>query len=304
MHTKIGLLALACLCFGVFSATFGNLAYNDRSRQADQYYVDATTPESHRRECNNLHKKGSARVSCKSVNNPDSEKTDVFLWGDSFASAMVPGMTEMAELNNFNLEYSILAGCAAVLGMQHTDENRNCLSGHLRVARHLAKTTPSLVLLISSYAHNVGGGLLRPTSAKRVVDNSNFVEEFSTNIKLTIDKLRTNGAHVLVLTEPPRHHTDPVIEKIKSVMVGRSAFDKPMTFAEHQNRIATIYSIFDQSGIDLRLDYSNFFCESDQCITEMNGRSLYKDRAHISNYASTLLASKLITDIQSYGYLK
>ena len=303
MFGKIGLLALACLSYGVYSATFGNLAYSKKSRHADNYYSDATAPELHRRECNNLYNKGSSRISCTSLNNPESEKTDVFLWGDSFASAMVPGLTEMAELHKFNFEYSILAGCAAVLGMQRTDTNINCAKAHERTAKHLDETSPPIVLLTSSYAHNVGEGLLRPTSVERVVDNSNFTNEFALTIKHTIDRLRANGATVLILTEPPRHRVDPVIDKMKSIMVGRGTLVKPTTLAEHKARVDVIYSIFDQSGIDLRLDYSDFFCGTGQCITEADGRSLYKDRSHISNYASVILAKKLVADMQSHGYL-
>ena len=127
--------------------------------------------------------------------------------------------------------------------------------------------------------------------------------EFTSTINPTIDRLRANGSSVLVLTEPPRHHKNPVIDKMKYIMTGRDTLVKPITRAEHQARVAEIYSIFDQSGIDLRLDYSDFFCGTGHCITELNGRSLYRDREHISIYASRLFAEKLVADMQSHGYL-
>jgi hypothetical protein len=303
MLAKIGWLAIVCLCAGLYASIFGNHAFNDRSRQADNYYLVANEPEPHRRRCNNLHNKTQTQVSCKELNNPNSEKTDLYLWGDSHSSALVPGLTEMAKLHQFNLEYSVLAGCGGVLNMQRADQNLNCAMGNSRVADHLEKTAPQLVLLASSYVQKVTDGLFRSVSAERVADSTKSVDEFKIAFKPTIDRIRATGASVLVLTEPPRQSIDPVMEKLKFIMVGRNAAIDPITPEQHQARITPVYSIIDESGIGLRLDYSDMFCGTGECVTEVDGRSLYKDRSHISNFASRILAGKLITDLQHHGYL-
>lgn len=300
---KIITLFTFCLFAGIYASVFGNVSFNKKSQQASVYYQEAIAPESHRAACNNLHNKNIKQVTCKSLNRADSEKTDLFLWGDSHASAMVPGLTKQAEILGFNLEYAIMLGCQAVLQMQRSDGNYNCAKGNERIAKYLDENPVPFILFVSSYVHNVSNGYLRSVSSNRITDNSNSINEFADSFNATIDRLKSSGVKIAVITEAPRFSYDPVIEKIKHTMVGRNAALNPTTIESHYSRIDPIYSIIDNSGIDTRLDYTEFFCPEYKCTAEMNSKSLYKDRSHISNFGSTVLSKNVVADLEKAGFL-
>jgi hypothetical protein len=302
MLKTIGLLALLCLTLGIAAAVYGNAGFNRNSSIAEIYYKSATTPQAHRKRCNSLYNKRSEQVSCRSVHNPNTEKTQLFLWGDSHASMLVHGLEEMAKKYKFNLEYSILPGCLASLKMQRSDRNINCSAAHDRVAEHIKSSNFPLVLLASSYVHNTVTGRSRSIYSPRKIDPTNSVNEFAKSIEQTVNTIKSTGAKAVVITEPPRHAIDPVIENVKQIMVGRSKARIQISIDDHEKRIGKIYRIIDDSGVDLRLDYSRFYCKNKLCGTQLNQMSLYADKSHLSHVGSIEITKRIITDLKSQNY--
>jgi len=304
MNKILFILFVLCFVSGLHASIFGNAAYNEKSRKAEVYYSEATAQEPHRKQCNNLHNKGAEKVSCERIFNPASEHIDFFLWGDSHTSAMVPGFVKQAELHGLNFRFSVLAGCPGVLNMRRIDTNTNCAFGANRVVEQIESIKPPLVILASSYVRNVVNGNLRSVNERRTVDSSRSRSEFSAGITATVERLKNTGASVVVVTEPPRHRVDPVIETVKEMMIGEHQSITSINIDDHLERIEQTYSYIDDSGIDERLNYSNFFCDISSCITRIDNQSLYKDVSHISNYGSTIVAEHVINDLFTKGFLK
>jgi len=277
--------------------TTGNSRIVDSDGAINAYYTEARSAEANRGDCIDRVRKQKSTVSCKYNYSTTAEKTDIFIWGDSHASSIVPAFDLVAKQNLWNLEFSATTGCQSVVGMHRVDYSQQCEETNLAVAEHIQKSKFPIVILVSSFVNNVSKGKLRDINSDTNIDSEKASAEFAIRFKETISLIQNSGSLAVVYTEEPRLDRDPVLHNLNRMLVGKEPIQSELTIDDHLERISSTYEMMDNSGIDFRMDYSPFFCPN-RCKTSELGKSLYKDISHISNYGAASVSPLIEADLK------
>jgi peptidoglycan/LPS O-acetylase OafA/YrhL len=262
-------------------------------------YADAVTPERGRSSCTSLLNRGSAKVGCKELGNASKKEIDVFVWGDSHASALAPAFYKMAKQQRINVEVAANLGCQPVVRMMRVDQFLNCFESNQRVLEYIETNRFSVVVLVASFTESLNLGRSRDIDSDRARDPVSAMQEFGTNIARTVARIKAAGASVLVVTEAPRFPIAPAFEELRAKTLGLRVSIPVVTRESHEDRIRETYVAIDATSIDERLDFANFFCPTaEKCRYQYQGRYLYKDSSHLSNFAANTLSPKIFSKLQ------
>lgn len=131
---------------------------------------------------------------------------------------------------------------------------------------------------------------------------SGHLNIFEKQLVKTIQLLKNSGKEVFVLLDNPHLPFD--IEDCFSLRPIET--NKPSTCsfpASEGNETVDLYNkvvtkVTSQLNVPL-INPSSVFCEDGVCKAEMNGRLLYEDRDHLSDFGASEVAKKIIEDINS-----
>jgi len=283
---------------GILIGLFGNSAIVDKNGTIESYYLKAIEPEPNRENCSSQNFSNAENSTCTFLTNPSSDSIDIFIWGDSHGSALVPAFVKLAKTHHFNIQYAIRNGCQPVIGMKRVDSNFKCPTFNKNAIQAINNSKPKIVVLVGSFVNNLSVGKYRSINASNTIDPTQAQQEFATQIKATTTLIKATSAKAVVFTEPPRLSSNPVNNHLRKQTLGLQHDEIFATKLSHKQRINDIYNIIDESGFDLRLNYSNFFCDEKKCKTQYNDHSLYKDASHISNFGAETLAPLIESDLR------
>jgi peptidoglycan/LPS O-acetylase OafA/YrhL len=283
---------------GILIALLGNSAIVDPDGSIEAYYLKAIEPESNRENCSGPNFQNAGNNTCTYLSNQKSDSIDIFIWGDSHGSALVPAFVNIAKTHHFNIQYATRNGCQPVLEMKRVDSNFKCPAFNKNAIQAINNSKPKIVVLVGSFVNNLTVGKYRSINSSNTIDTTKAQQEFTTQIKATISQIKDTGAKAVVFTEPPRLSSNPVNNHLRKQTLGLQHDDVFATKLSHKLRINNIYTIIDEAGFDMRLDYSSFFCNEKKCITQYKDNSLYKDASHISNFGANTLAPLIETDLR------
>lgn len=291
--------SILTLSSGLAITFAGNSYLVDQDGSIEHYYQQALEAEPNRSHCSDMSLAPSDEVSCKLLGSPNTTQIDIFIWGDSHASALVPAFTKLAKTSGFNIEYATRNGCQPVLNMRRVDSNFYCAEFNNRTLNQINSSKPKVVVLVGSFVNNISAGIYRSIETEYIINEKKSKQEFKSNIETTLSKIKATGAKTVVFTEPPHLRNDPVNDHLRRQTLNLPNNTIYATKEEHLTRIKEIYNIIDKATPDLRLDYTNFFCTDLQCKVQAESRSLYKDASHISNYGAESLTPLIRGDLES-----
>lgn len=198
------------------------------------------------------------------------DKPLVFLWGDSTAAALYPGLKEAEGSHDFRLARFSSAGCAPIL---ETQRNRRCDEVNGLAFRYLEMAHPDIVLLHAMWGHYRDlHGLDATVSRLKALKVSRIVIIGPVPVwKRTLPHAIINGYRFS--HEVPR--------RIASGVSGPEADEKMKAFSSAQ-------------GIDY-LSARRALCDQDGCVTLVGDsfQVITTDNVHLSEAGSRFLISAL-----------
>jgi peptidoglycan/LPS O-acetylase OafA/YrhL len=206
----------------------------------------------------------------------------IFLWGDSYAAALYPGLKQMQEQEHIGLAQFSASACPPIIGYINRN-NPNCNLFNNQVVIFIKELKPDIVLLHSTWGYNYAS---------------------ITQLRKTIETLRQMGIMRIILIGPApnRYYSLQSILFHQYFRINRSVKQLPLyltdylipDFYEKEQKMRDV-------ARQMRIEYISIYdemCNSYGCLTMIHNKQGNQvitsyDGAHLSPEASIWLVQKI-----------
>jgi peptidoglycan/LPS O-acetylase OafA/YrhL len=234
-------------------------------------------------------------------------ESKVVALGDSHASELITGLAQAQTLGDAGVVQWTYSGCAFVPGMKLTPKLAATSGADYKCAEFIAWAQTGLqslpgsvpVVIINRYAqaaigHNEDRLLVNAPQVyfSKVYERTTpeFLAEFAQHITSSACELAKQRKVYLVRPIPEMGFDVP--KTLSRRMAFGQANDLFITLASYQKRNAWVWAAQDaardQCGVKI-LDPTPYLCRSGRCYGSQNGRPLYSDDDHLSEFGNKLL---------------
>jgi len=229
-------------------------------------------------------------INCIAHINPKSSRI-VVVWGDSHAQSWLSVFEAIAQENDVQLYVLAHHGCPPMQGVRRTDglTALPCLTIHAMdpIIEDIIRIKPQIVVLVSRWSLYANGwikeGRLQEASHFLTTNERGLATQETSCVALvqkipnTINRFHETGIKVLVIQNPPTLYFDVFNPRKTKEQI-------QVTRAEYQQQNQFIDQIFSGLNQAYFYDPSKKLCpdSQSQCITEQDGKVLYRDDNHLS----------------------
>ncbi len=229
----------------------------------------------------------------------------VVVWGDSHADVLRENVPDVPGVTFYFVFHS---GCPPVKGVRRFDSpgrTTNCSNQDVieSYARYIDALSPDIVILVARWTMYLEGwqkrGVLQPvhhyvTDSRETVTSNSLADR---QRALIAGLERTTGSfqskpHFLLLSQPPDLSTVGFRNVYSDDLnVPRFIVDK---WHRSEDELVGHVSKFEHVEI---IDSKRYFCDEKACKTRIDGRLLYYDDNHLSNFGLQYLWKRLVAEI-------
>ena len=222
------------------------------------------------------------------------------VFGDSHARSTITAVGEAAKNNGFGVVYWGMTSCPTILDLRYdgpkietTRSRANC-ANYLNQGLQFLATEHDRLPLISisrTSAYIVGPNEPDRNEEREQTLSSNY---FDHNLnQLTISACEIQKERQVYLVRPiPEMGIDVPKTLSRNIMFGRGNDDIKITLEEYHERHKLVWEAQDQAaeqcGVKI-LDPLPYLCDDQYCYGSRNGRPLYYDDDHLSEYGNKYL---------------
>ena len=242
-----------------------------------------------------------------------NDDADFLLWGDSHASAIMPGIANAARLTDKVGVFAGHVGCPPLLGVERVDlaSDHDCADFNQQVFDELqARTDASLVILMARWyltaegyrAENERGvsTLLswadKPNAGHQSPERNFGI--FRQAIADTVAAIRATGRRVIIVGGVPEIGWDVPRGIADHLRWGQPLPPVPTIsrIRHRQKRTDAVLAGLAESTETLFLPLAYLLCHP-VCETVVEGRPLYRDGDHLSRYGAEEVIEPLFTEL-------
>lgn len=201
----------------------------------------------------------------------ESKRPLIAIWGDSTASALIPGFRKLQGTHEFGIAQLTVSSCPPLLIQAHS-AGRYCLEKNAEIVRRISEIKPDIVILQAIW---------------------DVKDRFETT-KPTIDALRAAGIDRIIILGPvpvwrgglPNaavayyRQTGKILPEWTSQYVDRESADKLM------NRIAA------ELGVEY-VSIRSALCRASECLAHVDGSLTARDIIHLTKAGSEFVVQKI-----------
>jgi len=323
-RTKIFICTVLCSVFFTGVGLFGhfNEGYIDRfPLNVASYLLGADDKNPNRNECGSstgkyLHPKNACLLG-------SGEHIKGALLGDSHSDAIAYALGGALEGKGVGLKHMWYSGCPSILHLYRKDNKRKyrCNEYNNAVFGIVSKNDElDNIILVSRFTvfiegdrfDNGEGGV--ELGAPVFIDGIEFkdkvrseeqrintvIERYVTGVKTLLDL----GKNIILVYPVPEVGWDVPMYAAKSVIYSGSKVDVSTSYKQYLKRNEKTFAAFDAIGahVNLKRVYPHkVFCNTylqERCVATLNGRSLYYDDDHLSNYGAKMLIGDIISKMR------
>jgi peptidoglycan/LPS O-acetylase OafA/YrhL len=224
------------------------------------------------------------------------------VWGDSHAAALAPGVDARANtlgISGWVVGYNRCASLIGAAPMQRNHDDYPCVPIADEVLNLVRDNHIKHVLLASRWDTYISGWerggsetLQDLTISFSSADGrrARGLEAFRLSFAETVRRLRMLGADVWVLEQVPPQLVDVPSALAKAVYFGRNPDALRRSYADIEKRRAAAETVFAQYRVPPQasfIDPAEEFCPAKSpCLIAAEGRALYSDGNHLSEFGS------------------
>jgi len=225
--------------------------------------------------------------------------------GDSHADALTTALADSVGLIKEGIIALTARSCPFVLNIMSTTKGRKCYNENIRRIEYLASNYEDVPVFWVARTGVYLYGQSNPQRVKSIKDTKPKIyftnpynkaedalyDELKVNLSLTIEKLLVSHPVYIVHPTPEMRRNVPKI-LAKNLLLGNGDYDLSIDFNLYSqrnrrvrnllNEIATIHSI-------QILDPIPYLCHNGRCMAQFEGRPIYYDGDHMSEYGNKLL---------------
>lgn len=290
LFTMSGLVIMACVGVSIFYFKgIPNRLSENVIKYADAVYD--TNP--HRDSCDGLEP-NLVKSSDVCQTNKEHGKPSFVVWGDSIGDSLAPAFYELSKEHSKNGFLITSRGCPPVLGIENNDKTfkYECSEFNDEVLALIVRENIKEVYLVGAWGRLTSEGKISIKEGQWLSAYKNrFPNARLAGLERTVDALKLNGAKVVLIENPPSSEKD--IPRILALQELYGETSKYMISAESYTkslgRGIGQYKTLTQNKDLTFLSPKAFLCDEDICHTEIENRSLYYDRSHLSAFGATKL---------------
>jgi peptidoglycan/LPS O-acetylase OafA/YrhL len=206
----------------------------------------------------------------------DQKRPLVAVWGDSTASALMPGLRELQETHDFGLAQYNVSSCPPVL--LPSEVTKACLERNQRIVTLIQQAAPDVVLLHALWSRNSTIDEIRPT----------------------IEALRAQHVQRIVILGPipvwPGGLPNAIVSyfwRTRTVIPERTNLYFDQSYDD-----ASLRKIAAKLNVEF-ISARDVFCNTEGCLTRVGNSLVVSDWLHLTKTGSVLLAETLIDKLQT-----
>ncbi|EPE93952.1 acyltransferase 3 (plasmid) [Rhizobium grahamii CCGE 502] len=237
-----------------------------------------------------------------------SKKPEMLVWGDSFAMALVPGLSE--TIGKAGLAQLTMSGCLPAIGVAAITRispspysrafGESCIRFNDSVLSILEKRKNiSTVAISSPFDAPVSPDFKMLTRTKDgFVDSEPSMDIAVDGIKALIDAVRSLGKRVVVVAPPPVGNFDIgdcLERKTRGSPILGPYSNCKISLGEYRQSRARTLELLNQVSLKAAVEivsFDDFLCDGMTCRTEIDGKFLYRDSGHLSYAGSVSIAQQ------------
>ncbi|MCH6255886.1 acyltransferase [Puniceicoccaceae bacterium K14] len=211
-----------------------------------------------------------------------SKRTDLIVWGDSHALALLPVLNQVAEKSSAKILYSCYEGIVPLVDYETTNPSKDLKKLSLplneAVASYIEKHKPRNVLLIAYWTQGS-------------IETEKGWDYFAEKLEKTAKRMLETGTNVYIMRTVPVYVGDLPKKLVQSSKAGRDlrsagmAVDHYHERSSHQDRA---FSIVEKLGVKL-LDPEPYLTDEGRCIVVHDDEPVYFDNMHLTINGSQLV---------------
>jgi peptidoglycan/LPS O-acetylase OafA/YrhL len=208
------------------------------------------------------------------------ERPSVFLWGDSYAAALYPGLLALQANDNFRVSQYTASACPPLMNVDFSDRPF-CADINRATLKRIAHAKPQIVLLGANWAY---GRISKNYNVERLQD--------------TVSALKAIGVPRIVVVGPM-----PQWERPMPSMLVQCASQEKMVGTSEFSRCGLVQGIDDldrsmeKRATSLGVSYASAYaalCNKAGCLTVINGAAVSSyDVGHLTPDASRYAVQKM-----------
>ena len=214
----------------------------------------------------------------------------ILLWGDSHASAILPILQEIASNKSLELHILTSNGCPPLLSLE-TDKP-GCLTANDAVARIVRSGGYASIIVAANWQSYGNSNNIRLGKDSLGRD----APELTKALERTLSRISKSGARAIVVGQVPVYVADVPTSLAKAVyyrtLDAVLGYERKLP-AHHHDTPYLDKAIQARSPIFVRP--SEHMCTEFGCKLIEDGKSLYKDRSHLSPFGSRILYEPLFS---------
>jgi peptidoglycan/LPS O-acetylase OafA/YrhL len=245
----------------------------------------------------------------------DSSRPSIFVWGDSYAMHLVPGIA--ATSMNYGVAQATRSGCGPILGIAPLERQiggqgqtvgfdqawaKDCMKFNESVVSYLAAAPWVSVVVLSSPF----GQYLNSSRWRILVQDGDRLETVNASADLamrgllrTVFAVRSMGKRVVLVAPPPMGSFN-VASCLERKATGKVLLGAPrdciLSVTDYHKTMAPALQFLarvpDQLDVGV-FSLDDFLCDAQACKTSMDGVLLYRDAGHLSVAGSRLIAKRV-----------
>lgn len=227
-----------------------------------------------------------------------NDEVGVYLLGDSHAASVITALAEAGQQFNKSSQFYGSRGCPTIKGLHNINFKCYKFNSWLlsELERKFKKNIPVVLISRTNIAikgHNEKQSI--PTSYFSLpvpqLGDPFFIKKFEKAYIETACSIKQQNP-VFIMRPLPEIGIDVPKTLSRSLILGRDASDIKITLDEYYNRNKIIWDIQDKAVKQCNIKILNplpYLCDKDYCYGSKNGRPLYSDDDHLSEYGNKFL---------------
>lgn len=235
-----------------------------------------------------------------------SRQSDVVLWGDSHAGALLPALLKAMPDKNHGVRMLAMLGCPPLLDVNLRSTKLDaCREFNRDTVEYLKSGPEQTIVVVGRWAATLHGRVPGPEGAtsppvitripglKLSVDDA--TELLKESLKKTIDALLKSGKKVfLVYPAPEAGFNVSHVLALSSGRYGKESIDglsiSKLAFLDRSGDILHIFDALPAAKNLHRIRPSDLLCGDKVCLVYKDGKSLYYDDDHLSQAGAEYLS--------------
>lgn len=222
-------------------------------------------------------------------------------FGDSFSNTLLPALENISQKYNINGIQTSYSSCPPVFGIDRYGSLQGsyrykCREFNDAIKDIIAKKNIRDVILYARWIaytrqYVVGDSPNGPPKSMKV-----SAEIFSKKFLETMAYFNANGIRVWIVTQQPEYDMDVPRVLARAAFLSSRETLKGMMWGEYEKQQTVVHSLMQEASrrfpnISL-IDTSKILCpDRAACLIEKDGKPLYRDSNHLSNYGVEYISS-------------